>query len=169
MNLVATQIIGTDLIPNRKTLVINKGSRHGIEVFMPVIVPEGVVGYVYRTQAYTSEILLLTDSYSTVDALVERSRTRLLVEGYDLKNLHSTYFKQEPDIRQGDLIVASGLDKILPKGFPIGVVSSVKKDIYSEAPFVIIQPKASLNRLEEVFVILNRGGRKKEGAFQTSL
>ncbi len=160
IKLAAAKVIGTDLIPNRETLIINKGFEHGIKVFMPVVVPSGVVGYIFRIQAHSSQVLLLTDSYAVVDALVQRSRTRLLVEGHNLKTLTSTYFKEDPDIRENDLIVASGLDNILPKGFPIGTVISVHKDVYSATPSVSIKPRVPLNRLEEVFVVLNLAHKK---------
>ena len=169
MKLVAAKVIGTELIPNRETLVINKGRKHGVKVFMPVVASEGVVGYIFRAQTHFSQVLLLTDPLASVDALVERSRTRLLVEGYNSKTLLSTYFKQEPDIREKDLIVASGLDNILPKGFPIGVVASVEKDIYSESPSVKIEPKVTLSRLEEVFVVLKPHSQRKELAGQKDL
>ena len=161
MKLRAAKVIGTELISNREALILNKGSQHGLKVTMPVIVPEGVVGYLSRVRSHSSQVLLITDPYVAVDGLVQRSRVRLLVEGNNSSYLRSTYFKNPANIKVHDLIVTSGLDNVFPKGFPLGQVVSVTSDKYSTNPLVKIQPRASLNQLEEVFVIIKLNKQKK--------
>src|SRR5258705_17433 len=49
LELVAARVIGHDLLPDRKTISIDRGTLHGIKKNMATITTGGVVGYIYRT------------------------------------------------------------------------------------------------------------------------
>ena len=55
-------VIGRDLVYWNENIVIDKGENHGIEVNMPVVVKEGLIGKVINTTAFSSTIRLLTSS-----------------------------------------------------------------------------------------------------------
>lgn len=154
MELLTAKVIGKDLIPEHHTITINRGSHQGIEEGMAAITVGGAVGYVYSTEMFTSQIILLTDRYAAIDAIVQRSRARGIVEGYTSELTQLSYLKRGDDVKEGDLIVTSGLDNIFPKGFPIGTVVKVEKSDYDVSQNVEVKPIVNPSNLEELFVVL---------------
>ena len=155
MELLTAKIIAKDLLLEHSTLTLNKGTQHGIKEFMAVITVAGVVGYIIQPQLYTSQILLITDRYASVDAIVQRSRSRGILEGWNKKLCHLNYLEREDDVIIGDRIVTSGLNPIFPKGLLIGFVTEVNKGKYDTSQQVTVKPAINPFALEEVFVVLN--------------
>jgi rod shape-determining protein MreC len=153
MKLLAAKVTGLDLVRDHKTVFIDRGTQHGLKAGMPVIATEGVVGYVFRPELYSSQVLLLTDRFAVIDAIVQRSRARGLVEGESSDSCILQNLGRADDVKEGDLVVTSGLDNIFPKGFPIAVVTSVAKNSYGVSQDVKLRPVMSSYHLDEVFVI----------------
>jgi rod shape-determining protein MreC len=152
-----------DLMSDHNTIQINKGSNHGLKSGMAVISVDGVVGHIFKTEMWTSQVLLLTDRYSVVDGLIARSRARGIVEGKNSSLISLRYIEKSEDVQVGDLVVTSGLDNIFPKGFPIAKVESVEDRSYSVSLRVELSPVVNPNKIEEVFVIMDA----KQFDFQT--
>jgi rod shape-determining protein MreC len=155
MTLVAARIMSRDLMSDHNTIQINKGSNHGLKSGMAVISVDGVVGHIFKTEMWTSQVLLLTDRYSVVDGLIARSRARGIVEGKNSNLISLRYIEKSEDVQVGDLVVTSGLDNIFPKGFPIAKVESVEDRSYSVSLRVELSPVVNPNKIEEVFIIMD--------------
>ncbi len=155
MELLSAKIIGHDPIVEHSTLVINRGTHHGVKAGMAVISVEGAVGYIFRPELMTSQILLLTDRYSVIDSVVQRSRARGVVEGKSQKECRLRYLERGDDVKVGDLVVTSGLDNIFPRGFPVATVTKVESDPLGTSQRVDLLPVANTNELEDLFIILN--------------
>lgn len=159
MNLVGAQIIGRDLVADHSTVTINKGTEDGLKDGQAVITSEGVLGYIYRPDKFTSAVMLINDRYSVVDAVVQRTRAHGIVEGISQSQagLQLKYVERTDDVQPGDLVVTGGLDNIFPKGFPIATVESVEKKAVSVSIKVDLKPVVDPYKVEEVFVILDAG------------
>lgn len=168
MELLAAKVVGKDLLPDHKTLTINRGSQHGVKKHLAAITVGGVVGYVFRTSPYTSQILLLTDRYAVIDSIVQRSRARGIVEGSAKDQCRLRYLKRGDDVQVGDLVVTSGLDNIFPKGFPVASVKNVLKSQYGLSQEVELKPVVSPQTLEEIFIVLNAHQENFEEPVQES-
>lgn len=155
MNLLAARVIGRDLLPDHETITVDRGLSHGVKKNMAAITTGGVIGYTFRVENESSQILLLTDRYAVIDAIVQRSRARGLVEGVAHSNARLRYLKRSDDVKVGDLVVTSGLFNIFPKGFPIGTVTSIDKSKYGMTQDVEINPAVEPLNLEEIFIVLN--------------
>lgn len=155
MNLLAARVIGRDLLPDHNTITVNRGLSHGVQKNMAALTIGGVVGYTFRVENESSQILLLTDRYAVIDALVQRSRAQGLVEGMSRTNCRLRYLKRSDDVKVGDLVVTSGLFNLFPKGFPIGTVVSIDKSRYGMTQEVGIKPAVEPLNLEELFIVLN--------------
>jgi rod shape-determining protein MreC len=155
MDLLAAKIIGRDLFPDYHTVTINRGQKHGVRKGMATITISGVVGFAAQVEQFTSKILLITDRYAVIDAIVQRSRARGIVQGLHKDTCSLNYLKRNDDVQNGDMIVTSGLDNIFPKGFPVGTVTKIEKDEYGLGQKIEIQPVVNSSNLEEVFVVLN--------------
>jgi len=150
---IVAQVIAQDVNPQFRMIRLNKGTKHGVEVGMAVIALEGVVGRVIRAGTDFSDVLSLLDSSSAIDALLQRNRVRGVVEGQGGGSLSMKYLRRTDDVQEGDLIVASGIGGLFPKGLTIGKVTSVKKKNFGITQTVEVAPAADFNRLEEVTVI----------------
>lgn len=156
MEMIAAKVIGHDLLfSDHSTLRIDKGTHHGLKAGQAVITTDGVLGHTFRTEAFSSYILLLSDRYSVVDGIVSRSRARGLVEGLGGGEASLQYVEKSEDVQPGDLIVTSGLDNIFPKGYPIAVAEAVENKPYAVSLKVTLKPVVDPDRVEEVFIILN--------------
>jgi len=155
MEVVAARVMSKDLVSDHNTLQINKGTHHGLKAGQAVITVGGVVGYIYKPGAFTSQILLITDRYSVVDGVIARSRARGIVEGRNASSCVLRYVEKSEDVQPGDLVVTSGLDNIFPKGFPVAIVEAVENKTYSVSLKVELKPVVDPDKVEEVFVIMN--------------
>jgi rod shape-determining protein MreC len=136
---------------------------------MAVVTSEGLVGNVLSVSRISSQVLLLTDARRAVSAMVQRSREPGEVGVVESAPGQPGYLKmvnlpREANIQPGDTVISSGLGGIFPKGLVIGYVLETGNDEYGILQYALLRPAANLNRLEEVFVVVPRGGREaKEG------
>jgi rod shape-determining protein MreC len=149
--LVAT-IIGRDPLPWFSSLTIDKGEADGVHKSAAVLSPFGVVGQTMATGAHSARVLLLTDHNSGIDAVVQRSRARGIVEGALDGGCVMKYLKRDEDVEVGDRIVTSGLDGLFPKGIMIGEVTRVTRGNRGLLQVADIKPSVPLDRIEEVLV-----------------
>ncbi len=156
MKLVAARVTGLDLLlPDHRTIRINRGTTDGVNKGQAAITFEGVVGYVFNAEPNSAQILVLTDRYAVIDAIVQRTRARGIVAGGGVDRARLKYLHRADDVLEGDVIVASGLDNVFPKGFPVANVIEVKKKNYGITQDVELRPIVDPSRLEEVFVVLH--------------
>lgn len=165
MELIPAQIIGRDLVLDHETITINKGIKHGLKSMQAVISVSGVVGYVFRPEISTSHVMLISDRYSVVDALIQKSRSHGILEGQGKNRGILQYVDRTEDVQVGDLIVTGGIDNIFPKGFPLGIVTNVEKKSKDTSLSINTKPVIDANKIEEVFIISNAS---QEDFFQNS-
>lgn len=155
MSLVAARVIGRDLVIDHNTVTINKGSRDGLKPGQAVITTGGVLGYIFKPELFTSHVMLITDRYSVVDGIVQRTRAHGIVEGKSQSSCTLKYVEKTEDVKEGDLVVTGGLDNIFPKGFPVAVVESIERKTFSVSLKVDLRPVVDAYKAEEVFVVTN--------------
>ncbi len=137
-----------------RTLILDKGSTQGVQNGSPVVTAAGVVGRVFDVNDTSCRVLLLTDASSAVDALVQRTRVQLLVEGNMGPEPRLMYLARGVDAQAGDRVVSSGLDGIYPKGMLLGSIENLEQlpgELFQTA---ILKPSVDFARLEEVLIIL---------------
>ena len=155
LKLVAAEVVGVDSSLYFKTIVIDKGKKDGVKKDMAVISPAGVVGRVLRVSNSFSMVLLLIDQNFALDALVQRTRARGAVEGTGGFLCRMEYVLCSKDVRCGDLVVASGLEGVFPKGIIIGKVMSITKNKRFMFQAITVKPMVEFKKLEEVLVVFN--------------
>jgi rod shape-determining protein MreC len=151
-DLQAAQIIGRDPLPWFSTMIINKGEADGVHKNGAVLSPLGVVGQIMTTGAHSARVLLITDHNSGVDAVVQRSRARGIVEGMLDGGCVMKYLNRGEDVEVGDRVVTSGLDGIFPKGIIVGEVTRVTRGNRGLLQTADVKPAVPLDRIEEVLV-----------------
>jgi len=155
--LLSANVIGASPSALRsEMLIIDRGRNDGVSEGMPVTTAVGMVGRVFLAGADSSEVVLITDGISAVDAYVRRTRQRGIVKGTG-KGCTMEYLGNPEEVAIGDDVVSSGKDGFYPKGVVIGAISEV--DV-SKAGVVraTVMPGVDLSKLEEVLVILRPAG-----------
>lgn len=151
---VAARVIGEDVTPWFRTVIVNRGSIDGVREGMPVVSSAGVVGRVVRVASSSSRLLLMTDNASAIAATVQRSRARGVVKGKSGQRCSLDFSQRGEDVKVGDIIVTSGIGGVFPKSLPIGEVTMVKKGEYGIFQTVELRPFVSMSHLEEVLILL---------------
>jgi rod shape-determining protein MreC len=152
--MIPAQVVGKDPSPWSKTVVVDKGTRDGVQQAAPVVVPEGIVGIVVEVSARYAKVLLLIDPNSAVDALVQQTRARGIVKGGGPNYCVFDYVLRKNEISVGDTVVSSGLDGVFPKGLRLGRVSEVVRLNAGIFQKVAVTPYVDFEVLEEVFIIV---------------
>ena len=150
---VAAEIIGRDPASWFRTILIDKGAADGIQRGAAVITPRGIAGTILEVHAKTAKVLLLIDRNCALDILVQRSRAKGILEGRSADRCEVNFVGKTEDVKVGDIIVTSGLDTDVPKGFVAGEVVSVNKTAAGYFQFVEIRPAVDFSKLEEVLVV----------------
>ncbi len=152
---IVARVIAKDVSTEFRSIRINRGELAGIRKNMAVVTEEGIVGRVLRTTPNTSDIVTVLDLYSAVDAIVERSRARGVVEGLTDDTCQLKYALRTDDIQPGDTLISSGLGGIFPKGVAVGTVSKVNRKAYGITQEVEVKPSVDFSKLEEILVVKN--------------
>ncbi|MFA6526525.1 MAG: rod shape-determining protein MreC [Candidatus Buchananbacteria bacterium] len=153
---VAAKIISGVSDPLSQSVIINRGKKDGIEIGLAVIADSGImVGKVVEAKDDYSKVLLLSDNKSRVAATIQNlDHTVGLVEGQYGLSFSMTNIPQNQEIKDGDLVVTSGLEGKIPKNLLIAKVESVRSvesEIFKTA---ILKPIISLNSLSDIAVII---------------
>jgi len=148
---VASEIIAGPADLEFRDMTIDKGTSDGLRQDMAVISPAGVVGRVILSSPRASRVQMLIDRNAAAGAMIERTRAQGLVMGQG-EALRMEYVPGTSDVKQGDIVVTSGIDKIYPKGFVIGTVAAITRDTGNYHD-IIVQPAVDFSRLEDVLVV----------------
>ena len=148
------EVVSISPDPYSHEVVINKGDRDGVRVGQAILDANGLMGQVVQTSQFTSRVLLISDSSHAVPVEVVRNGLRAILLGNgDSEALELVHVPDTADIREGDLLVSSGLGGRFPQGYPVAEIASISKE--PGEPFVDIAaaPKAELNRSRLVLVV----------------
>ena len=162
--IVPARVIARDPSAWFDTVIINRGRSSGVELQMPVVTSEGIVGRIVATSPWTAQVMLITDERSGVGAVVGQlssSGAIGVVRGSDEHNglLKMLYVSGLETVNVGDRVITTGQDGIYPPGWSIGTVIEVKPGAATTTHEIVIRPSARLDSLEEVAVLLYRPDR----------
>lgn len=157
LDFLTADVIGRGQFGFINSIIINKGTRDGLTVGMPVTTELGMVGRIWRVTANTAQVQLITDRNSFVRVRLQESRAEGAIRGRGLDTgaVELLFIEQEIEIGRGELIYTSGLGGNFPADLPIGVVvsvSSVESELTQEAQ---VSSLIDFTTLEQVLVIVN--------------
>lgn len=153
---VVASVIGYDPSSWLQAVVLNRGSRHGVEPGMAVLEGDGLVGQVTSVSYNSSRVLLITDPLSGVDAIVQGSRARGVVEGNGGKTSSWRFVLKEEEVHIGDRVISSGFDGVYPKGLLIGVIVDINSKNERMFRSISIKPAVDFAKLETVLIVKHR-------------
>ncbi len=152
---LAAEVLTMGFAGQARTALIDRGSRDGVRRNMPVVNRQGVVGRIIAVGGSVAKVQLVIDPNSGVAGVLQRTRGQGMALGMGERGCRLEYVSELESVEVGDVVVTSGLDRIFPKGFTIGVVSSVDEgDQLTKS--ILIRPEVDFHRLEEVLVLLTK-------------
>ncbi|MDW3715074.1 MULTISPECIES: rod shape-determining protein MreC [Pseudomonas] len=148
------ELIGVDPNPFTHRILVDKGEKDGVFLGQPVLDARGLMGQVVEVMPYTARVLLLTDTTHSIPVQVNRNGLRAIASGTgNPERLELRHVADTADIKEGDLLVSSGLGQRFPAGYPVATVKEVIHD--SGQPFAIVRavPTAALNRSRYLLLV----------------
>lgn len=135
-------------------IVINKGSKNGIDIGMPVIVLDKVmIGKVHEVLPGSSKIILITNTDSAVNAVTADTNAKGVVKGEYGTGLILDMVLETSKLKVGDQVITSGISDT-SEGFLIGRINEIRSsDDYLFQQAVISSP-VDLARLRFVSVVV---------------
>ncbi|OGY42388.1 MAG: rod shape-determining protein MreC [Candidatus Buchananbacteria bacterium RBG_13_36_9] len=154
-NLILAEVIGKD-IDKPNTLLINKGIKDGIKEGYPVIINNGIIiGKIINAKDFVSTILFITDNLSKLTVSTEKSNKSIgLAEGEFGLSIKITYIPQDLEIKEGDLIITSGTETTIPRGFIVGALNRIisqENELFKSASLI---PLVDYNEIILVSVVI---------------
>lgn len=149
------RVLGQDPSALVNFIVIDQGREENVAVGMPVITPAGLVGRVTEVGAHWARVQLVNDTSSSVNAVVQSSRATGIIQGQGRGSdlLLMRFLPLGDSVKEGDVILTSGISGTFPKRIVIGQVVQVNQrdtDLFTEA---LVRPSVDLQRLEYVLVM----------------
>lgn len=143
--------------PNSQSCIItvDRGSEDGVRRNQVVVSDAGLVGRIIAVGPHTADVLLLLDRDGAAGAMVQESRTPGIVEGGKDGSglLRMVDLPYDAKLKEGDVVITSGMGDIFPPGIPIGEVVRVENRHSALDRYALVRPYVDFSRLEEVLII----------------
>lgn len=139
-----------------RRIVVDRGLTHGIVAGSPVIDERGVLGQVTRVYPLVSEVTLIIDRDLTIPVLNTRTGARSVAYGDPSTQdgaLELRFMAANADVREGDLLVTSGVDGVYPPGVPVAHVSQVERRSDTQFARISCAPVALVQGTRHVMVL----------------
>lgn len=152
---VVAEVLYDTRDPFTRKLVLDKGLQQGVASGQPVVDATGVVGQITRVFPLSAELTLITDRNMTIPVQVQRSGMRAIAfGGAEPGRMELRYMSVNADLKEGDVVVTSGLDSLYPAGLPVGRVASIDRGRTGNFARVLVDPIAGVDRSRLLLVLL---------------
>ncbi|HCA75979.1 MAG TPA: rod shape-determining protein MreC [Alteromonas sp.] len=154
MRKMVAELMAVDNTPYSQQIVINKGAIDGVYLGQSILDERGIVGQVMEVGTTNSRVLLISDVTHSIPVRSIRNNGRFIASGSGaIDELYLTHVAHSADIREGDVLVSSGLGEVFPEGYPVAEVIQVIRDESRPFAQVTIAPQARLNRLKYLLLL----------------
>ena len=162
---IPTNIIGFSGASILDGYIVDKGTEHGIQKGMVVVAADGLVGQVSSVGEKWSIIQCIINENIAVSVMDENTRVNDgILKGYrDSSGNNLTKVVNlsiDSTIKEGDVILTSGLGMLYPKEIRVGEVVSVEEDKVKVMKSAVIKPFVDFNKLEELLIIAPKDKRE---------
>jgi rod shape-determining protein MreC len=148
------ELVRVDLDPFSHKVMVDRGSSDGVEIGQAVIDGAGVMGQVEEVHLHFSTIRLISDPNHALPVQINRTGLRTIAFGSGVTGaLKLSSVPRQADIREGDLVVTSGLGDRFPGGYPVATVTAIDREKGNTFVAVEAMPLAALDRGREVLLI----------------
>ncbi|MGE5480096.1 MAG: rod shape-determining protein MreC [Chloroflexota bacterium] len=151
--LMPAEVVGKNSVEMRNYATLDKGSRDGVSIGMPVRTDAGLVGVIIGATNRYSLVELLNNRNVKVSAKIQRTLADGIItwEGgqyLSLNNIPTSF-----DVKKGDVVISSEYSNRYPKEAPIGKIVSIRKTQGTLFYQIKVEPFANFATMEQVFII----------------
>ena len=160
---IGAKVVRNTVGTSHNYLIIDKGSRDGIEEDMGVITPTGAIGITRAVSENYTYVLSFLNTSQQVSAKIGKSETFGPLS-WDTSNPGMAILEEIPqhlEIHQNDTIYTSGFSAFYPPDIPIGIVTGSKlvNGVHLNLNIRLLQDFRSLNH---VMVVKNNNKEELE-------
>ncbi len=145
--IAAARVVSDSESPFFKSVLINRGSRDGIQNGHAVINEDGIVGRTINVGNGSSRVLLATDINSRIPVKLASSGINMILEGNNSPYPRLSFLPIGENLAVGDLILTSGYGMVFPPDLPAGQVVDISGDV------IKIKLSAKLYNLNYVSIV----------------
>ncbi|MFC6669505.1 rod shape-determining protein MreC [Marinobacterium aestuariivivens] len=154
-----SELIGVNPDPFLHQVILNRGTEDGAYIGQAVLDAGGVTGQVVDTTHYTSRVMLITDARHAIPVEINRNGFRAIALGKGTyEEIELEHVPDTADVREGDLLISSGLGGRFPRGYPVAVVTGVLRDPGRPFSMVTAKPTARLDKSRHLLLVQARHG-----------
>ena len=118
-----TKVLLDQKSPYLRSLLINKGFKHGIKLGAAVRSESFFIGKIVDSNYLTSRILLISDLNSKIPITIEPGSISAILSGNGNNELGEIeYLPENNNIKEGGIVYTSGSDGVISSGIPIGKI-----------------------------------------------
>lgn len=152
---LAADVLAQANLPGLEILLINKGEAHGLKAGMPAIYRDGImVGKIYRAEKFTSQLLLVNNSNSTLSAAVQNEQTTPgVITGRHNLTMVMEFIPLDQDISIGQTVVTSGREIYIPAGLVVGQITQIEKSDNEFFQSATITSPVKFTNIKQVVVL----------------
>ena len=135
-------------------LIIDTGAESGVHTGQPVLGIGGILGQVTTVSSFGATVSLITEAGQVVLGQVGDANIKVLVEGtgsFDRLNL--LYIPTSADVKVGDMVTTSGLDKKFPADYPVAEVYELERSAGASFLRAFATPVESLTHNSKVILV----------------
>jgi rod shape-determining protein MreC len=148
------ELIARDPVSWLERGVLDRGSSDEVVVGAGVIIPQGVVGRIRDVNLYSSTVMMLLDTQSSVAGITGRAKINGTVKGTGQRLLKMIYVSSGDDVKVGDTVMTSKLSTLFPAGLPIGDVVHVAPSENGLMLNIDIQPCVDFKTLDRFLILM---------------
>ncbi|MGA0573024.1 rod shape-determining protein MreC [Variovorax sp. VNK109] len=152
----AAEVLHEAADPYSRKVIIDKGLGQGVQPGSAVIDEFGVLGQVTRVYPLLSEVTLVIDRDLSIPVLNTRTNARNVAFGEPSRDggaLELRFIAANADVKEGDLLVTSGVDGVYPGGLPVARVDKVERRAESAFARIYCTPLALVGGARYVVVL----------------
>ena len=150
---LTADVIAIDQTGIARSITVNRGTRDGVNIGMPVTTDLGLVGRIIDVSANAAQVQLIIDENSAVSSRLQTTRAEGSIIGQASGALRMTFIVLDEEILLGDLVITSGLGGNFPPDIVVGQVTSVRQfefELFQEAE---VRSLIDFDTLEQVLIV----------------
>lgn len=156
--LLTAQVISRTADNWYRTILINQGSRDGVQPNMAVVNWQGLVGKVSATTPYTATVQLVIDAGFGQTGFGAGAKVPTgelgVIETVQGGHVRMKFFSSEPAVQIGQPVFTSG-QGVIPPDLLIGYVGGMGTGDTTFDKFVTVRPAVDFHKLDVVHVVLH--------------
>lgn len=161
--LLPASVIRRDPNDDFYSFTANKGTASGVSVNDIVVTENGLVGWVYQADASSCKIKTILSPQTKAGAIDKETRDSGIITGSALycdDNLTTlTKISASNKIKEGDIIVTTGIGGFYPENIVVGKVKRLSYDSYDTSLYAIIEPYEDIRTVSDIVIITDFAGK----------